>query len=205
MINKIYGILALLMFSGLANAFTVYTDKTDWENALSGAVVITEDFEDQTMIDGLASYATPDGTYTEFDGFNLIVPPPPTFNNTQVFEELVDDNGGTTVWSFSSPFIAFGGDWDLSPAGPGTGLEISIDGQIQNVIIPNSYDGGFWGFIADSAFSTVELLKPSAVSGSELYHLDNMVFATVVPLPAAIWLLVSGFIGLLGYKKRFSH
>jgi len=206
MINKLSSILALLMLSGLVNALTVYTDKTDWENALSGAIVITEDFEDQTMANGLTSYTTFDGTFVTFQSNNLVSPPLPTFNDTQVFEELADGLG-TTEWSFSSPFIAFGGNWDLfTPAGPGTGLAISIDGIIQSqIVIPNTYAGEFWGFIADSPFSKVELLKPSAISGSELYHLDNMVFATAVPLPAAIWLLGLGVIGLFGYKKRFSH
>ena len=218
MINKLYSALALFLFSGLVNAFTVYTDKIDWENALSGAVVITEDFEDQTMVDGLASYRVydmnPGGmgmeTFIEFQDFSLIASTPskPTFSGTQVFEELAD-GAGSAVWNFSSPYIAFGGNWDLAgPANPGAGLAIKINGEILDEFISNTYAGGFWGVIAneegDLPFSTVEVLIPGT-TGSELYHLDDMVFATVVPLPAAIWLLASGFIGLLGYKKRFSH
>ena len=211
MINKLYSILALLMFSGLVNAFTVtvYESRVAWENALpSGSAIITEDFDDEIMAPGLASYTTADGTSSIFRDFNLIpsTASEPTFNGTQVFEELV--NGvDDTIWSFSSPFIAFGGNWDLfTPGGPGTGIQISIDGQIQNnVLIPNSHTGEFWGFVADSAFLEVRLLKRTAVSGVEQYHLDDMVYANVVPLPAAAWFFVSGFIGLLGYKKRFSH
>ncbi|MCK5189467.1 MAG: hypothetical protein KAR12_05380, partial [Methylococcales bacterium] len=99
MINKLYSALALFLFSGLVNAFTVYTDKIDWENALSGAIVITENFEDHAMVDGLASYRVYDmntggmgmETFTEFQDFSLI--PPPTFSTTQVFEELADGDG----------------------------------------------------------------------------------------------------------------
>ena len=209
MINKIYSTLALFLFSGLVNAFTVYTDKTDWENALSGAVVITENFEDQTMADGLASYTIPQGTFTELQSFNLV---PSTNLDGQAFQDIV--GSGTpprsVVWNFSSPFIAFGGNWDLSPASLGTGLEIKINGIIQTPNISTSHvDGGFWGVVAedvDLPFLMVEVLRPiTESSGTEVYHLDDMVFASAVPLPAAIWLFGSGFIGLFGHKKYFSH
>ena len=219
MINKIYISLALLMFSGLVNAYTVYTDKGEWEGALlNRGNISTEDFEDIEMDEGLASYRVYDldtgggmKTYTEFQDFSLIPSTidKPTFSGTQVFEELAN-SVATTVWNFSQPIIAFGGNWDLAgPARPGTGLAIEIkinDASTRIGIIPSSYEGGFWGFVAgegESAFSTAEVLRPGT-TGSELYHLDDMVFAPV-PLPAAIWLLVSGFIGLFGYKKRFSH
>jgi len=215
MIIKLYSMLVLLMFSGLVNAYVIYTDKTAWEDALSEAVIITEDFEDEGMAPGLDSYTIPlpYGTSSTFHDFNLIpsTSSNPTFSDTQVFQELV---GGTTprsvVWNFSSPLIAFGGNWNLKePAGEGTGLAIKINGIIQNEIIPSSYAGEFWGFVAeqeDPAFLTVEILKPALAleNETEVYHLDDMVYATVVPLPAAIWFLGSGFIGLLGYKKRFS-
>ena len=214
MIIKLYSILVLLMFSGIVNAYTVFTDKTAWEDALSEAVIITEDFEDEGMAPGLDSYTIPlpYGTSSTFHDFNLIpsTSSNPTFSDTQVFQELV---GGTTprsvVWNFSSPFIAFGGNWDLSPANLGTGLAIRINGVIQTPSISTSHvDGGFWGLVAedeDLPFLTVEVLRPTGTTGSELFHLDDMVYASIVTLPAALWLLGSAFIGLLGYKKRFSQ
>lgn len=212
MINKLYSILALSIFSGLVNAYTVYDNRAAWEVALpTGSNIFLEDFDDKFMKKPeLVSYTVFEGSFTqEFQSKNLISADDSTFN-TQAFKELAD-GAGTTVWNFSSPSIAFGGNWDLAgPAGPGTGLAIKINGVIQTFEIASTYDGGFWGFVAgeeDPAFLTVELLRPDSAAGveSELYHLDDMVVASVVPLPAAIWLLGSGFIGLLGYKKRFSH
>ena len=214
MIIKLYSMLVLLMFSGLVNAYVIYTDKTAWEDALSEAVIITEDFEDGVMAPGLDFYTIPQPHRNSsiFHNFNLI----PSSDNeatfdTQAFQELVEGSTPrSVVWNFSSPLIAFGGNWNLKePAGEGTGLAIKINGIIQNEIIPSSYAGEFWGFVAeqeDPAFLTVEILKPALAleNETEVYHLDDMVYATVVPLPAAIWFLGSGFIGLLGYKKRFS-
>ena len=74
MINKLYSILALLMFSGLVNAYTVYDNKDNWIAALPSPDFITEDFNDEFMKKPeLDSYIVLEGTFTlEFQSNNLI-------------------------------------------------------------------------------------------------------------------------------------
>lgn len=202
--------IVLFLFSGLVNAIALYTEKDPWEAALAGTTISLEDFEDVLIVEGISSYTTYDDVYdTEFNVNNLVTSSLSnlTFNNSQVFEEITElfDDGSTasTIWKFSSPIIAFGANWDLSPGNEGTGLAVSVDGQIiQKGSIPSNSVGEFWGIIAETPFLQIEISKPANIDGTELYHMDNLVFASPVPVPTAILLFGSAVFTLFGYKKR---
>jgi hypothetical protein len=51
-------------------------------------------------------------------------------------------------------------------------------------VIPNSYGGGFWGFISDTPFTSVQLIGGSGTN-QQNYTLDNMVYShgTTVSVP----------------------
>ncbi len=210
---KLFISISLFLFSGLVNALSIYTDKSDWENALASSIISIEDFEDTTLDEGLLSYTIYDGTYSQLQSFNLVQPESNSQLNTQVFEEIAEQfNDGslaTTVWNFSSPINSFGANWDLAnPAGKGTGLAVKVDGQLINQTISSTYTGEFWGFISETQFQNVEILNARNINGliddSEIYHMDNLTFAAAVPVPAAQWLLGTGLLGLLGYSRRRS-
>ena len=52
--------------------------------------------------------------------------------------------------------------------------------------------GRFVGFISDEPVAEVDLVVTTGYN----YIFDNMIYATQVPLPGAVWLLGTGLIGI---------
>ena len=158
--------LALFMsLSGTVMGFTVtiYTDQTEWENALAGQVV-TEDFNDQILNDGISLY-TESGHINDYFGYYHDV-----LNSSSA-------KGPITIWDFTPQINAYGGTWTLGgPGGSGNYLLIYIDDIEDPVgIITNGYNGDFWGFISDTPFTSVTLIGGSA-NNQQNYQLDDMVY-----------------------------
>lgn len=88
------------------------------------------------------------------------------------------DGDNETIWHFAAPIRAFGGNWDLSPGGPGTALKVYINGSWVLVgEIPNSYSGQFWGFVSSEPFTDVRIDHGSVNVWAETYHMDNMFYS----------------------------
>lgn len=82
-----------------------------------------------------------------------------------------------TIWHFAQPIFAFGGFWDMTPGGPGSNIEVSINGSwIVIDEIPNTYTGQFWGFVSNIPFTDIRLRHGSSPAIAETYTLDNMVY-----------------------------
>lgn len=65
-------------------------------------------------------------------------------------------------------------------------------------------DGGlayYIGLISDQSFSSTSIAFNPLAEGAFLYSVDDITTA-VVPLPAALWLFGSGFLGLLAVRKK---
>ena len=91
--------------SASAATITVFSnDQPGWVAAVNGSFQ-TENFSSTTLIPGLSVTST-NGIVTGGLWSDLLIP-----------------GTSTTVWSFSTPAIGFGGNWDLSPGGPGTGIQ----------------------------------------------------------------------------------
>ncbi len=92
----------------------------------------------------------------------------------------------TTTWHFSTPIIAFGGDWDPGiPGGPGANIALAINGGWVLIgEIPATYTGQFWGFVSSEPFHAVRLSPGSRcdIAWCETYELDNMVYAFQSPV-----------------------
>jgi hypothetical protein len=198
----------MLWILPVSAATVVYTDKTEWENALSEQF-LTEDFTDLQLNTGVSFVATaPSGhinpvTTTPFGSVGGYY--------TDVMADSNPNNPSTT-WSFTPEITAYGGDWTLGgPGGSGNSLNVYIGDSTFVGSISSSYMGAFWGFISDSPFASVKL-QGAAWSNQQNYQLDNMVYspASVVadaaavsaPVPAAVWLFGSGLIGLIGINRR---
>jgi hypothetical protein len=149
---------------GSAATITVYTDKTEWQNALGGQY-LTEDFAD-TLLNAGVSYVS-----TESGHIN------PEQECYQDVLASLSQNEPTTVWTFEPRIAAFGGDWTLGgPGGSGNSLHVSMDDDSLYVgAISNSFNGDFWGFISDTAFSSVRLVGGSGTN-QQHYCLDDMVY-----------------------------
>ena len=149
---------------GSAATITVYTDKVAWQDAL-GAPCLTEDFADTLLNVGVSYISTESGH---------INPEQECYQDVLASQS---QNEPMTVWTFVPPIAAYGGDWTLGgPGGSGNSLLVYIaDDSLYVGTIPNSFDGEFWGFISDTAFSSVRVVGGSGTN-QQHYCLDDMVY-----------------------------
>ncbi|OHB65172.1 MAG: hypothetical protein A2Y77_09590 [Planctomycetes bacterium RBG_13_62_9] len=174
-------ILAIAGTSGAA--ITVYTDLDAWRDNLGSYQ--TETFNDGDLDYGI-TVATGNG---EID------------NNR--WSDRVVPGGSATTWTFPQLLNAWAADfWDLAgPGGPGTGIQVYLDGVAAPSEIPNSTQGTFWGAISDVPFSAVLIAAGTQSGVYETYEMDNMSFSTVVPAPGALLLAGLGT-ALAGWIRR---
>jgi hypothetical protein len=125
--------IVMLVFSAAtANAatITVYTDKTDWSNAVNGQF-LTEKFADSTLNAGVSFTSTESGH----------------INPAQEYYQDVlashSQNDPMTTWSFTPQITAYGGNWTLGgPGGSGNSLLVyTADSDVYVGAISNSYGG----------------------------------------------------------------
>lgn len=166
--------LVLLTFGAIrvgAVTVTVYTDKTEWENALRGQFA-AEDFADDQLNVGVSFVSTESGHINPAQGY---------------YQDVLasqSQNEPMTTWSFVPQITAYGGNWVLGgPGGSGNSLLVYIaDLSFYVGAIPNSYNGGFWGFISDTPFTSVRLVGGRGTN-QQNYSLDDMVYSPVPPKP----------------------
>lgn len=154
---------------GGAPTVTVYTDKIEWENAL-GRLFLTEGFADDQLNSGVNFASTESGH---------INPSQECYQDVLASES---QNEPMTTWSFVPRITAYGGNWVLGgPGGSGNSLLVYIaDPSLYVGAIRNSYEGGFWGFISDTPFTSVSLVG-GAGTNQQNYKLDDMVYAPISP------------------------
>lgn len=171
-------------------AVTFYTNRADFEAAL-GAVQI-EDFADTLLIPNLA-FASTAGAVTG-----------------GTFSDLAFPGTTSTTFTYASSIYAFGGEFNTPLSLSGVGLKFTIvpPGTALAQELSNTANGGFFGFISNTAFSSV-LIEGGTQSGFlpfETYTLDNLTISTspAIPEPETWMLLIAGF-GLLGSGMRRSQ
>ena len=153
-----------------AATVTIYTDRTEWENAL-GSQFRTEHFEDEILNAGVSFVSTESGHINTAE---------------ECYQDVLasqSQNEPMTIWSFAPGITAYGGDWTLGgPGGSGNSLLVYIDDSSTCVgSISNSYSGEFWGFISDTEFTSVKLVGGGGTN-QQNYSLDDMAYS---PIPAA--------------------
>ena len=155
-----------------ASGINIYTDTTEWENALGGQF-LTEDFSDHELNTGISFVSTESGHINPAMGY---------YQDVLTSES---HNEPMTTWSFAPEITAYGGNWTLGgPGGSGNSLLVYIDDWPAYVgYIPNSYGGDFWGFTSDTPFTSVKLIGAGGTH-QQNYRLDDMVYSRVDPFPA---------------------
>ena len=155
-----------------AQSITVYTDRTQWENA-AGGQFLTEDFSDSQLNEGVSFVSTESGHIN------------PALESYQDVLASASQNEPMTTWSFSPEIYGYGGEWTLGgPGGSGNSLLVYVADSSSLVgTIPNSYGGGFWGFISDTPLASVQLIGGSGTN-QQTYTLDNMVYSSQTTVSA---------------------
>jgi len=183
-------ILALGFVSSANAAFTTYNNQISFITGAGGGV-ITENFDDTTLIPGL-SIAEYNGAGSIHDG---------------VYENICNASYNRyQVYTFATGMTAFGAWLDLyNPGGPGSEIAIYINDTNTYVgTIPNSSNGDFFGFVNDTVFYGVrfqDALNPVGIQET-YYNVDLSLKPAPVPIPGALLLLGPGLLGLVGLRRR---
>ena len=150
-----------------AVSITDYNSAASLEGALGSYSI--EDFSRSTLNPGV-SVATVEGQVTGGLWADRLVP------NTE-----------STTWAFSSAITAWGADFDFTPGGPGTGINITLDfyggGSLlaHTILNPSSSEAfvGFYGLISSVPFDRVVLTAGPQSGNAETYNMDNMIYGSV--------------------------
>ncbi len=126
------------------------------------------------------------------------------------------------IWNLANPSLGVGGtptfwdDWgSISPAAlelqSRLGGDDTIDGTYDGFLIPqwlhdNPSEVGYVGAWSDFRTLGLDMLGQTsthrAVVREGYAWVSFAPSATIVPLPAAVWLFGSGLVGLIGFSKR---
>jgi len=184
--------LLVMSLAAGAQAYTVttYTNYVSWLNAIDLNQLVVENYDDATLETGFS--------ITETGGAGAI--------HYGVYENIADqDVPRFQVFNYAPGMTAFGGWYDLkNPGGAGTGIDMYINDDNTFVqAIPNTAEGGFYGFVVSGGTINGVRLQDAGGSGiQETYFVvDNAMAAAPVPVPPAIFLLGSGLLGL-GFVRR---
>ncbi len=187
----------VMLFSGpeivQALSITVYVDRPSWEGALSGTF-FEESFGDEIL----------NTEITVVSDMGIV-----DTGNGRWWDRTSTTNNWSTTFNFSSEIFAFGGEWDLAgPSGPGQGLLVSLPYSTGSTLlsIDRSNPGQFWGFVSDTAFSSVTIQGWRQSGWAETYEMDNLVYSVSsnsnepVPEPGTWLLFLSGIVGLIVWR-----
>ena len=138
-------------------AITTFTNRAAWENAVNNNFE-EEFFTDSTLNPGVSVVSSAGHI------------------SGGVWSDRLNGSD-TTTFIFAEAIIGFGGNWNLAPAGAGTGIRIYFDGVFIGSEIPDSYTGQFFGAVSDVPFNEVLLTEGTQSGVAETFYLDNMVYS----------------------------
>jgi hypothetical protein len=175
-----------------AATITFFDSRPNWEAAVGGL------FEEEDFDDGLVN--APGLSVSSTVG---------AVNGTFWDDQVNDVPLQTTEWFFAKPVRGFGAFFDLTPNGPGEGIEFTISllgggTQLLAQEVLNSFAGEFFGFTSDVAFTSVLFTQGTQPSGiQETYSLDDLVYSPV-PEVSSLLMLGTGILGiaLLAGRRR---
>ena len=161
----------LLMFvfgTAQGASVTVFSENLKGWTAAAGAPVITEDFNDLTLVPGLSI------TF----GTSL-----PGSISGGLYHDRAETGSTNPVFTFTPAIKAFGANWNLFvPTGPGTRLKLHLtfaDSTEMDVTteIPNTFTGQFFGVVSDTAIVSIRFDEGANQEASvETFDMDDARF-----------------------------
>jgi len=193
-------LLGLTVSGAQAAVVTAYTDLGTWQGIAGGPEVL-EEFGDDILEPGFAI------TFGSSLGGNI--------SGGQYNDRADDSAVQNPLFEFSGLGVtAFGAEWNLGPAQPGTNLTFLITfvggggtTLVDAIVNPNAMQGfiGFFGIVSDMAIASIELAEGTMQGFMfETFSLDDARFVSAVPLPAALPLFLTALaaLGFLGRRKK---
>ena len=206
--------LSTLFASSTRAAVVVYTDRVAWETAVLAGPF--DHFHDQNFDNSpTGSLLTGPSITNFFFPLDIIIPGTPGYNaiddslTADPFSDALSPNGSTYylgdvgVSASQAPRLSFP---ELDFLVTGFGADWVVQGdlimEVQGTLIPFSTylptGFGFLGIITDQPESPLA----ADLSGTAVFGMDDVRTANAVPIPAAVWLFGSGFLGLISIAGR---
>jgi hypothetical protein len=196
-------ILSMLVSAINANALTTYSNRTDWNNSVTG--ITTIDFtgmggeQMSSLTSGTVTFDVPDN----YDSGALWVSTPGAYEG--LGEALVGNHWMTTLRATFNPgTTAIGTDVYNLYVTDSIAVSIMNDDVLSSYSVPVTLGyGSFFGVTTDSGYISEITFSPS----NYWVGIDNFSLATTtggsVPEPATMLLLGSGLVGLAGLRRKF--
>ena len=201
-------VCVVLMMVGALTGFATtitFTNRGDWNAAMFaiGSSMFTETFDDGLVNEpGLSVDSQWGGSISAFQ-FNDRV----SSHSGQPVGPSGNPSPWVTTWSLSGglTYRGFGGTFDLSPGGPGEGIDMWVDfgtGYELVLTVPRSAASEFHGFVSSLAFNNVQFRGGGDPLGiAETYRIDDVSYGGV-PEPGTILLIGSGLVALGLLRRR---
>lgn len=198
-------------------ATTTYSSQVSFLGALGVAPTITHNYDTETAGSTIANGATLDGatySYTLSRAGNPSILIDDSFDTTSTSNYLgTDDGSGAFVGSdaFTITFeqtmhaiglyvisadLIFANDFTITTSSGQTANNIATS----DVTLTDG-EAYFIGLIEDDFSLGFNSITLSSFEAEYLFNVDDITVAPV-PLPAAVWLFGSGFLGLVGISRR---
>lgn len=213
--RKLIYVILMAVVMGASNlAQATVTTYDNWEAFVAATTnTTTITFNDMAINSELVTSISTQGVTFSSSGLCVLsgvfydsypIPIPTNYLNNNFQGNLVE------IIFQSEPVYGFAMNYGaLIPAASGTSGTFSFAGMSENFVLPGllfgNYSSGlsFVGFISDTPFTEITINDPSmALAVDSFTYTTNP--ASSVPVPAAIWLLGSGLLGLFGVRRKFS-
>ncbi len=137
------------------------------------------------------------------DGTGVMTSVDPFFNAhwTATAQTFFDATGTTTTWAGTSGQGAYNYQFTLNPGQIAWGTMFDWNGNV-GIPVLNIMDCGVNAVVGDACVGTGTPMQTAPFPGQAPAFNGVVASVSAVPVPAAVWLMGSGLVGLVGVARR---